>query len=101
MFFSYSRTGNHTEAEFFTIPAQSVIQIQFDLAEMYDLSRGGIYTVEMSGNLETAEKKGTKIVGRVPYWSNELRINVDGPKAKKARAGSHGGPQGGGPQGGA
>lgn len=74
---------NLTESDFITIPAYSFIEIRFDLAQTYDLSKGGEYTVKMSDKLSTAGA-GWEPDGSVPYQSNDLTMKVDGPKAKRS-----------------
>ncbi|KJZ80149.1 hypothetical protein HIM_00863 [Hirsutella minnesotensis 3608] len=61
-------------------PGQSV-EVQFDLAESYDLSSGGTFEVQMNGTFAYAEQDSTVIVGSVPYQSNRIAIKIDGKNA--------------------
>lgn len=79
-FICKQRFRKRTKKDLRKIPAFSVFEKQFDLAETYDLSKGGEFTIEMSGNF--ALGKDDRIIGYVPYRSNRLKINVDGAMAK-------------------
>lgn len=55
--------------------------MDFDAAELHDLSDGGDYEIVTKGAFSYAELNSTGIVGVLPYSSNTLRSKVDGRQA--------------------
>ncbi|KAH7311629.1 metallo-endopeptidase [Stachybotrys elegans] len=78
-----------TEDSFQRIGASESIEVTFDVAEVYDLSQGGIFKIASSGVISAAEEDDTKLVKSVPYWSNEVEADVNGEEASFARIAFH------------
>lgn len=71
-----------SESEFTTLTPGQNVNVEFDIAEIYDLSQGGPYTVVAHGTFSFANGKETTIAGAIPFASNELLLRqVDGTKA--------------------
>ncbi|XWW95502.1 hypothetical protein V2A60_003462 [Cordyceps javanica] len=68
-------------ADFHTLGAGDSVTTDFDLAHMHDLSAGGEYHVELSGELPTVAVSSGEVDGSVAYHSNRLSIRVDGVAA--------------------
>ncbi|KAI1841910.1 hypothetical protein JX265_013078 [Neoarthrinium moseri] len=74
------------EDAFRTISAGEVIEAEFDIAHMHDLSAGGVFEVVTNGALSYAEAGSTEIAGIVPFSSNTLSAQVDGVQARAVRS---------------
>lgn len=74
-----------TESAFTSIGAGESVEVEFDVAEMHDLSSGGTYSILTSGALSYAEDNSTKLAGSVPYTSNVLETEIDGDAAFQVR----------------
>ncbi|EEY16385.1 neutral protease [Verticillium alfalfae VaMs.102] len=70
-----------TEESFKIVKAGETIEMEFDAAELHDLSAGGDYEILTKGAFSTAELDSTVISGVLPYSSNSLSSKVDGIKA--------------------
>lgn len=71
---------------FTTISSGKTATVKFDVAENYDLSAGGIHTIQMLGTLPYAQIKGRHIAGFIPYQSNKVQFMVNGEAAAGVRA---------------
>ncbi|KAJ6788050.1 hypothetical protein PWT90_07492 [Aphanocladium album] len=78
------------DANFEDMGPKSSVESTFDIAELYDLSAGGRFTVRSSGSLsfsgDVASNQTTAIAGAVSFSSNELTIDVDGGQAGRAKS---------------
>lgn len=68
-------TGKLGGKDFIKIPPRRIKVVEINLAELYDLSAGGSYAIEMFGALSVSEDKGNKVAGTVLYTSNELILD--------------------------
>ncbi|KAM0421088.1 hypothetical protein ACHAPT_011159 [Fusarium lateritium] len=82
-------TSRLEETSFQRIPSGESIEINFDIAEFHDLSAGGKFDVLASGALSYAEEHSTKLIGSVPFYSNRIKADVDGPQAFSVRTAFH------------
>ncbi|GKU01252.1 deuterolysin metalloprotease family protein [Fusarium langsethiae] len=69
------------DTSFQTILAGESYETSFDIAQFHDLSAGGKFSVLSSGILSYAEENTTELVGSIPFYSNQLDAEVDGPQA--------------------
>jgi deuterolysin len=77
-------TGSLTEESFKSIAAGETIEVEIELAELYDLSTSGKYNVLAKGLIEYAEADSTALSGAVlSYSSNQLEVDVDAVKTAK------------------
>lgn len=77
-------TSSLTEESFKTIAAGETIEVDIEVAELYDLSKSGTYNVFTQGAIEYAEADSTALSGSVlSYQSNHLSIDVDSEKTAK------------------
>lgn len=75
-------TGKLEGKDFIKIPPRRIKVVEIKLAELYDLSSGGSYAIEMFGVLNIAGEKGNKVTDTVLYTSNELILDdVNGEDA--------------------
>ncbi len=74
--------NNLPEQAFVTIAPGESIDSTFDVAELYDMSKGGEFTIQGKGNLEIGGDD-LKIAEKAPFETNILKANVDGAKAAK------------------
>ncbi|KPM39605.1 Neutral protease 2 [Neonectria ditissima] len=74
-------TDSLTETAFQRIPSGESIEVDFDIAELHDLSAGGKFGILSSGALSFAEENSTTLIGSVPFHSNRLEADVDGVQA--------------------
>ncbi|KAI1827045.1 neutral protease 2-like protein [Xylaria intraflava] len=79
-------TADFKEDAFQTIPAGQTVVVNFDAAELHDISASGEYDFVANGRLSYAAANSTKIAGSIPYTSNTLNAKVDGTEAAKVRA---------------
>lgn len=77
-------TANLDDSAFTTLLPHTSTALEFDLAEMYDLSSGGEYIIDMVGSLLYA-KGGHELSDGVSYRSNDLNITIDEHQAARAR----------------
>ncbi|KAM5382535.1 hypothetical protein ACJZ2D_002539 [Fusarium nematophilum] len=77
------------DTAFERIPSGESIEVDFDIAEFHDLSAGGKFNVLASGALSFAEENSTSLIGSVPFYSNSLEADVDGPQAFQVRTAFH------------
>jgi deuterolysin len=77
-------TTSLTEDSFKSIGAGETIEVEIELAELYDLSKSGKYNVLAQGVIEYAEADSTALSGSVlSYSSNQLEIDVDAVKTAR------------------
>lgn len=77
-------TSSLTEDSFKLIGAGETLEVEIELAEIYDLSKSGKYNVLAQGVIEYAEGESTALSGAVlSYSSNQLDIDVDAVKTAK------------------
>ena len=69
------------------IPAGESVSVNFDLAELYDLSTVGRFNITTDGALSYAEAGSNEITGSAPYLSNTLQANIDNHLAASVRVG--------------
>ncbi|KAH7157426.1 Deuterolysin metalloprotease family-domain-containing protein [Dactylonectria estremocensis] len=74
-----------TDAAFQRIASGESIEVDFDVAELHDLSTGGSFGILTSGALSFAEENSTNLIGSVPFHSNFLTATVDGEQAYAVR----------------
>ncbi|KAI1082412.1 neutral protease [Whalleya microplaca] len=78
-------TGIVDEA-FQNIAAGETVEVNFDAAELHDLTAGGDFDFVANGVLSYAQANTTEIAGVVPYSSNTITAKVDAVQAKEARS---------------
>jgi deuterolysin len=77
-------TSSLTDESFKSIGAGETIEVEIELAELYDLSKSGKYNVLAQGVMEYAEGDSTALSGAVlSYSSNQLEVDVDAAKTAK------------------
>ncbi|KAF7543428.1 hypothetical protein G7Z17_g10740 [Cylindrodendrum hubeiense] len=74
-----------TDAAFQRIPSGQSIEVDFDIAELHDLSSGGKYGILSSGALSFADDNSTNLIGSVPFHSNMIEAEVDGVQAYEVK----------------
>ncbi|CAJ2505865.1 Uu.00g132590.m01.CDS01 [Anthostomella pinea] len=74
------------EESFQSIAAGETVEVNFDAAELHDLSSGGDFDFVANGALSYAQADSTEIAGAVPFSSNTVTAKVDGAQAQTARA---------------
>ena len=72
-----------SEKHFVHVPAGESVTSTFELAEIFDLTEGGEYTVSTKGFMSFADSTGKGLKGGAHYESNQLKITVDGAEASK------------------
>lgn len=78
------------ESAFRSIDAGETIEVEIEIAELYDLSMSGKYDVFAQGLIEYAEANSTALSGSVlPYSSNHLSIDVDAAKTANIEQAVH------------
>ncbi|KAF4994997.1 hypothetical protein FDECE_12931 [Fusarium decemcellulare] len=82
-------TSRLDDTAFQSIPSGESIEVDFDIAEFHDLSAGGKFDVLTSGALSFAQENDTQLIGSVPFYSNRLSAEVDGPQAFSVRTAFH------------
>lgn len=66
------------------ISAGESLAVLFDIAELYDLSSGGLFKISTSGALSYAEAGSNILTGAAPYTSNTISATIDGLLAASA-----------------
>lgn len=69
------------EESFTIVKSGETIEVDFDAAELHDLSKGGVFDILTSGAFSYADLDSTEIVGTVPFKSNTVSSKVDGHEA--------------------
>ena len=76
--------------EVFTrLDAQQSIEVIMDLAESHDVVPGGVHSVIAKGEIEYANLDSTQVIGKIPYESNRLDIEIDSIEATSRRQAFH------------
>lgn len=74
------------DADFQKIPAGQSVEVTFDAAQSHDLTSGGKFEMVSNGILQFANEADNKLVGSIPFASNTVTTNVNGPEAAIVRA---------------
>lgn len=83
------RETNLPDSAFKTIGAGEKVEVQWDPAEVHDLSTGGEFNVSSVGSLRYAKEGSNDIAGQIVYDSGVLTAKVDGVKAAEVHAAFH------------
>lgn len=70
------------ETAFVTIPAGQSLDVDFDVAELHDLSAGGHFDISAKGAISYANEDSTELAGTVSFASNTISADVDGLAAR-------------------
>lgn len=65
---------------FVTIAPGETLESEFDVAELYDLSKGGDFSISSKGALQIAGND-LKIASKVQFETNVIKTHVDAAKA--------------------
>ncbi|WEW57161.1 Fungalysin/Thermolysin Extracellular metalloproteinase 5 [Emydomyces testavorans] len=84
-FHFYYDMSNLPKEAFKTLAPGASAETEFDIAETFDLSDGGSYTISAEGLLPVVEGQGTTLTSAVRYTANELTMNVDGKLAAQVQ----------------
>ncbi|KAK1987057.1 metallo proteinase [Colletotrichum cereale] len=74
---------------FQVIPAGNTVDVEWDVAEVHDLSAGGKFDVAAKGSFSFANADSDEIAGTASFNSNVLSVEVDGAAAAKVRRDFH------------
>ncbi|KAH8165869.1 deuterolysin metalloprotease M35 [Xylaria polymorpha] len=85
----YVHTADLQDEAFQTIEAKETIEVQWDTAQLHDLSAGGDFNISTEGSLQYAEEGSNQIVGQVVYGSNVIQAQVDGVQAAQIHNAFH------------
>jgi deuterolysin len=69
--------------------AGETIELNFDIAELHDLSNGGTFDFVSQGAISYAEEGTVEIAGAFPFNSNTLSASIDGRQAAAVRKRFH------------
>lgn len=83
------QTTDLAEESFQTIAAGETVEVEWDPAQVHDLSAGGSFDFVAAGSFLTAALDSTEITGSVIYNSNKLASAVEGAAAAKVRREFH------------
>lgn len=72
------------ESQFQEIAAGESVEVTFDVAEVFDLSNGGDYDIQSSGNLRYAQGGDISQLSSLSYESNKISASVDGAAAAQS-----------------
>lgn len=79
-------TSGLTEEAFQIIGAGESVEVEFDAAELHDLSTAGEIDIVSSGAFSYAEADSTELAGTIPFSSNSVHTAVNGEEAAAVRA---------------
>ncbi|KAI8251444.1 Neutral protease 2-like protein [Colletotrichum sp. SAR 10_77] len=79
-------TSGLTEEAFQVIGAGESVEVEFDAAELHDLSTAGEIDIVSSGAFSYAEADSTELAGTIPFSSNSIHTAVNGEEAAAVRA---------------
>lgn len=98
----YVRASEAGAEDFQTIEAGETVAVQWDVAEVHDLSAGGAFDIAATGYFKYTSASASassvtdssigsslEIAGEVPYSSNVLTAQVDGASAARVRRDWH------------
>ncbi|KAI9038261.1 neutral protease II [Aspergillus affinis] len=77
------RMNGLTKEAITSLAAGDSIEDEFDIASTADLAKGGTITLNSKGFVPIV--KNGKVTGYIPYTSNQLDVDVDGPKASQIK----------------
>jgi deuterolysin len=77
------------DAAFETIEAKETVEVQWDVAQLHDLSAGGEFNITAEGSLRYAEVGGNRIAGQAIYRPNVISSHIDGVQASKVHKAFH------------
>lgn len=73
-----------------TLEPDETVSVEWDPAQVHDLSAGGIFDILVRGSFLTTDPTTNKLTGAVPYDSNLLAaLQIDGPVAAQVRRAFH------------
>ncbi|KAL2880525.1 hypothetical protein SGCOL_004246 [Colletotrichum sp. CLE4] len=78
-------TSGLTEEAFQIVASGETIKVEFDAAELHDLSTGGAVEIVTQGSFLYADADSTDIAGAVPFSSNSIKTEVNGEEAASVR----------------
>ena len=78
-------TDNIPEESFQVIAPGETVETSFDIAELHDLSNGGVFDITSTGAFATASLDSTEVTGAMPFSSNTITTGIDGVQAEKTR----------------
>ncbi|KXH36692.1 deuterolysin metalloprotease [Colletotrichum simmondsii] len=78
-------TAGLTEEAFQIVAAGETVEVEFDAAELHDLSTGGAVEIVTQGSFLYADADSTEIAGAVPFSSNSIKTEVNGEEAASVR----------------
>ncbi|KAK6225844.1 deuterolysin metalloprotease [Colletotrichum tabaci] len=79
-------TSGLSEDAFQIVAAGQSLEVEFDAAELHDLSKGGSVDIVTQGSFLYADADSTEIAGTVPFSSNSVHTEINGEEAASARA---------------
>ncbi|KDN63281.1 putative metalloproteinase [Colletotrichum sublineola] len=82
-------TSGIAEDAFEIIRAGKSVDVEWDIAEVHDLSAGGKFDVAAKGSFSFANADSNEIAGTASFNSNILSVEVDGAAAAKVRRDFH------------
>ncbi|KAI1144915.1 metallo proteinase [Nemania diffusa] len=85
----YVHTADLQDEAFQTIGAKETVEVQWDAAQLHDLSAGGDFNIGSEGSLRYAEQGSNQIINQVVYSSNVIQAKIDGAQAAKIHNGFH------------
>ncbi|KAH7303495.1 Deuterolysin metalloprotease family-domain-containing protein [Stachybotrys elegans] len=78
-----------TSENFQEIAASESVEVTIDIAEVYDLSRGGSFKISGAGSIGYAEANSTTLVGTVQFKAADIEAEIDGDEAAFSRIAFH------------
>ncbi|KAL0931576.1 metalloproteinase [Colletotrichum truncatum] len=85
----YVDDRNLPDSAFRTIAPGEIVEVQWDTAQVHDLSSGGDFEFSSAGSLRYAEEGSNEITGQVVYDSGVIHASVDGAQAASVHAAFH------------
>ncbi|VUC23780.1 unnamed protein product [Clonostachys rosea] len=73
------------DGAFQDIDAGQTAEVTFDVGQIRDLSHGGTFDISATGSIPFANEGTNTLAGLVPYKSNKIQAEVDGPMASHSR----------------
>ncbi|TQN64713.1 Neutral protease 2-like protein [Colletotrichum shisoi] len=75
-------TSGLSEDAFQIVAAGQSLEVEFDAAELHDLSKGGAVDIVTQGSFLYADADSTEIAGTVPFSSNSVHTEINGEEAR-------------------
>ncbi|KAF2964037.1 hypothetical protein GQX73_g9533 [Xylaria multiplex] len=85
----YINTKDLKDEAFQTIGAKETVEVQWDAAQLHDMSAGGEFNISTEGSLRYAEEDSNHIAGQVVYGSNVIQAKVNGAQAAEVHNAFH------------